>query len=62
MLPLVAPGDPEGSWLYRVLSRCEPHNDSGFIVPHMPRNAPALLDDGLVAIVRAWIEAGAPAD
>ena len=55
-LPLVEPGDAEGSWLYRMVSRCEP----GGGAVHMPRNAPVLLDDETVAIVRAWIDAGAP--
>ena len=59
-LPLVAPGDPEHSWLYRLLSECNPTDDAGNPVPHMPRNAPILLDDDLVAAVRVWIEAGAP--
>jgi hypothetical protein len=61
-LPRVAPGDPDGSWLYRVLSQCEPTDSSGTIVAHMPRNAPALLDPPLIAKVRAWIAAGAPND
>lgn len=60
--PLVAPGDPEGSWLYRIISRCDPADDAGNVVAHMPRNAPVLMDDALVATVRAWIEAGAPPD
>lgn len=59
-LPLVAPGDPDGSWLYRLLAECEPTNDAGAIVAHMPRNAPVLLDDAVIATVRAWIDAGAP--
>lgn len=59
-LPLVAPGDPDGSWLYRVISQCEPQDASGAIVAHMPRNAPVLLDDALIATVREWIAAGAP--
>lgn len=54
-LPLVEPGDAEGSWLYRSVSRCEPADGAA----HMPRNAPVLLDDETVALVRAWIEAGA---
>lgn len=58
-LPLVAPGDPEGSWLYQLVSRCEPTNANGAIVSHMPKNAPVLLDDRVVATLRAWIEAGA---
>lgn len=54
-LPLVEPGDPEGSWLYRIVSRCEPAAGTR----PMPVNAPVLLDDATVAILRAWIEAGA---
>jgi hypothetical protein len=61
-LPLVAPGDPDGSWLMRVLSQCEPVDDAGTVVAHMPRNAPVLMDDAIVATVRAWIAAGAPAE
>lgn len=61
-LPLVNPGDPDGSWLYRVLSQCEPELTGGGIARHMPLNAPTLLDAGLVAKVRAWIEAGARDD
>jgi hypothetical protein len=59
-LPLVAPGDPDGSWLMRVISQCEPTDDDGNVVAHMPRNAPVLLDDALIATVREWIAAGAP--
>lgn len=58
-LPLVAPGDPEGSYLYHLLSRCDPTDRDGDPVAHMPRNAPILLDDGIVATLRTWIEAGA---
>ncbi len=58
-LPRVAPGDPEGSYLYRLLSQCEPTAD-GVIVRHMPAGAPTLLDAERVGLVRAWIEAGAP--
>jgi hypothetical protein len=54
-LPLVSPGDPDGSWLYRVLSRCDP----GAGAAHMPRNAPVLLSDETIALVAAWIQAGA---
>lgn len=60
-LPLVAPGDPDGSWLYQVLSRCTPTDKDGNGVAHMPANSPILLDSGLVATLRAWIAAGAPA-
>lgn len=60
-LPLVAPGDAEGSWLYQMISKCDPMGDTG-TVAHMPRNSPTLLDPGLVAMVRAWIDAGAADD
>lgn len=59
-LPLVEPGDPEGSHLYQRLARCEAVDDAGHPLSHMPYNAPFLLDDELVALVRAWIEDGAP--
>ncbi len=61
-LPLVAPGDPEGSWLYRLISRCEPLDYEGTAYAHMPGNAPTLLEPVLVAKVRDWILAGAPDD
>jgi hypothetical protein len=60
--PLVVPGDPDGSWLFQLISRCEPTDDAGNVVAHMPRNAPTLSDPALVAKVRAWIEAGAQDD
>ena len=59
-MPLVKPGDPDNSWLYHLISRCEPVRDNGNVASHMPLNAPILLDDALVAKVRAWIEDGAP--
>lgn len=58
-LPLIEPGDPDNSWLYRVLSRCEPTDDAGGVGRHMPLNAPFLLDAAVVNKVRAWIAAGA---
>lgn len=58
-LPLVAPGDPEGSWLYRVVAQCRPEDAAGNVVSHMPLNSPKLSDPGLVAALREWIEAGA---
>ncbi|MCA9707059.1 MAG: hypothetical protein KDK70_14490 [Myxococcales bacterium] len=61
-LPLVAPGDPAGSWLYRLVSECEPTDRNGSPVAHMPLNSPALADPGLVATLREWIEAGAADD
>jgi hypothetical protein len=61
-LPLVAPGDPEGSWLYHKLSRCEPRGRQRQALTHMPVNAPFLLEPELVAMVRDWIAAGAADD
>lgn len=60
--PLVAPGDPEGSHLYQRLAHCTPMDDAGQPLSHMPYNAPFLLTDPHVAIVREWIEAGAQDD
>lgn len=59
-LPLIDPGNPEGSWLYRKLAACAPTDKDGEPVTHMPLNAPFLSDPRLVAMVRAWIAAGAP--
>ncbi|PRP99042.1 hypothetical protein [Enhygromyxa salina] len=56
---LVEPGDPENSWLYQVMASCEPMADGGEVLAHMPRNAPTLLNDQTVALVREWIAAGA---
>ncbi len=53
-LALVEPGDASKSYLFHVLSRCEPEGG-----PNMPLNAPSLLDPTLVALVRDWIDAGA---
>ncbi len=61
-MPLVMPGDPAKSWLYHLISRCEPTDDAGGVAASMPRNSPNLLDPAVVAKVRAWIEAGAPND
>jgi len=61
-LPLVAPGDPEGSWLYQRIAKCEPTDRDGNVLPHMPYNSPTLSRAELVAKVRDWIAAGAPAD
>ncbi|MGB1015437.1 MAG: hypothetical protein ACPG4T_14975, partial [Nannocystaceae bacterium] len=60
--PLVDPGSPETSWLYHLLATCDPLDRDGLSVRHMPLNSPRLLSPGLVAEVRAWIEAGAPAN
>jgi hypothetical protein len=61
-MPLVTPGDPERSYLYQLISKCDPTDKNGNIVRHMPLNAAMLSDPGLVAMVRDWIAAGAPAD
>lgn len=58
-LPLVTPGDPERSWLYQVVARCQPKDADGKVVSHMPLNSPQLSDPGLVAVLREWILAGA---
>ncbi|MEM9453131.1 MAG: hypothetical protein AAGF11_03070 [Myxococcota bacterium] len=58
-LPLVAPGDPAGSWLYRLVAECEPTDRSDRVVDHMPLNSPQLSDPGQVALLRAWIASGA---
>jgi hypothetical protein len=61
-LPLIDPGDPEGSWLYQRIAACEPTDKAGNPVTHMPLNAPFLLNPGLIATVRDWIAAGAADD
>ncbi|MEM9453132.1 MAG: hypothetical protein AAGF11_03075 [Myxococcota bacterium] len=61
-LPLVEPGDPEGSWLYRLVAECAPTDRGGNVVAHMPLNSPELSDPALVALLREWIEAGAADD
>ena len=57
--PLVAPGAAADSWLYQIVSRCDPTDSEGQVLRHMPYNAPTLLTDGSVALIRAWINAGA---
>jgi hypothetical protein len=61
-MPLVTPGEPDESWLYQLVSQCEPQRADGSAARHMPLNAPILLDDALVAKLRAWIAAGAQDD
>ncbi len=57
---LVVPGSPEDSWLYQVVSKCEPMLEPGSPAhTHMPLNAPVLLDAVLVAKIRDWILNGA---
>ena len=58
-MSLVEPGDPDSSWLYQIMSSCEPALDGGGVAAHMPRNAPVLLSDEAVALVREWIAMGA---
>ncbi len=57
-MPRVTPGDPDGSYLYRLLAECEPEVQ-GITARHMPAGAPTLLDPALVGLVRRWIEQGA---
>ncbi|MCA9710807.1 MAG: hypothetical protein KDK70_33505, partial [Myxococcales bacterium] len=54
---LVVPGAPDQSYLLEVLSQCAPAGGDA-----MPINAPTLLPDEVLAIVRDWIAAGAPAE
>ncbi|WP_198154612.1 hypothetical protein [Plesiocystis pacifica] len=56
---LVEPGDPDNSWLYQRVAECEPQSGEGVSVTHMPLNAPILLSDPSVALLREWIAAGA---
>ncbi len=51
--PRVAPGDPENSWLLKLLR----HEEE----PHMPEKADKLSDDEIAA-VEEWIQLGAPYD
>ena len=52
----VAPGAPDDSRLYRLMSQCQPEGARA-----MPPGAPTLIDADAIGLVRAWIEAGAPA-
>ncbi|MEZ4382443.1 MAG: hypothetical protein R3A79_13995 [Nannocystaceae bacterium] len=58
-MPLITPGDPSQSWLFRLVSECAPTDAGGGVVAHMPLNAPTLASDGLVAALRQWIVDGA---
>ena len=55
---LVEPGDPDNSYLYRVITRCDPAGDGS--EPHMPLNSAELLHPSMAALLRGWILAGAP--
>ncbi len=57
-LAFIEPGDAEASWLYQIVSRCEPQA-GGVAVAKMPKNSPTLLDPELVATLRDWIDEGA---
>lgn len=61
-LALIDAGNPAGSYLYQLISQCDPSDGAGGRVSHMPLNAPFLSDPGLVAQVRDWIAAGAKND
>jgi hypothetical protein len=54
---LVEPGDPDSSYLIQKLE-----GRSGIVGLRMPRNGPPYLSDGQIAVVRRWIELGAPRD
>ncbi len=59
-MPLVDPGNPDNSYLYRSITRCDPMGDGS--EPHMPLNAAELVHPRQAAMVRGWIERGAPND
>jgi hypothetical protein len=54
-LMLIAPGDPEGSYLIHKLE-----GRTGIVGLRMPRNGPPFLTDGQVRLIKRWIENGAP--
>lgn len=54
-LMLVAPGDPEHSYLIQKLE-----GRPGIVGLRMPRNGPPFLTEGQIRVVRRWIEIGAP--
>lgn len=54
-LMLVAPGDPENSYLIHKLE-----GRSGIVGTQMPRNGPPFLTAGQILVVKRWIEIGAP--
>jgi hypothetical protein len=56
LLYLVRPGDPDASYLVMKV-----RGDSGIVGMQMPMGALPLADTDL-ALLEAWIEAGAPAD
>ncbi len=54
-LMLVAPGNPEASYLIHKLD-----GRSGIIGLQMPRSGPSSLTAGQLQVIRRWIEIGAP--
>jgi hypothetical protein len=54
-LMLIAPGDPENSYLIHKLE-----GRSGIVGLRMPRNGPPYLTDGQLRVLKRWIELGAP--
>jgi hypothetical protein len=54
---LVVPGDPDGSYLVKKL-----RPDPGIVGDPMPDGSPDGLDTERLALVEAWIAAGAPED
>jgi len=54
-LMLVAPGDPERSYLIHKLE-----GRAGIVGLQMPRNGPPYLTAGQIQVIKRWIEVGAP--
>jgi hypothetical protein len=54
-LMLVAPGDPERSYLIHKLE-----GRPGIVGVQMPRNGPPFLTAGQIQVIKRWIEIGAP--
>jgi hypothetical protein len=54
-LMIVAPGDPEHSYLLHKLE-----GRSTITGLRMPRNGPPFLTDGQIRVIKRWIENGAP--
>ncbi|MBL4686052.1 MAG: hypothetical protein JKY37_15770 [Nannocystaceae bacterium] len=59
-MPLIDPGNPDNSYLYQAIAHCDPAGDGS--EPHMPLNAAELVHAKTAALVRGWIERGAPND
>jgi hypothetical protein len=52
---IVAPGDPERSYLIHKLE-----GRPGIVGLQMPRNGPPYLTAGQIQVIKRWIEIGAP--